>query len=172
MYFALIAVVWVAGRSRRARAARPADPGLQEERYRLVLQGIAAAKELQLRGRALFYADEAVTRTRGINAALRGRAVVNGSLRYVLETSLVVGAVLIVAAAGLTGGRDAALPAVGLVLAAAFRLLPALNQVLFLDNQVQFNSPAIDFVEEELKTFGDARAKLPQPRPAVPAAAA
>ena len=48
------------------------------------------------------------------------------------------------------------LPAVGLVLAAAFRLLPALNQVLFLINQVQYNGPAIDLVEEEMKTFGDA----------------
>jgi ABC-type multidrug transport system fused ATPase/permease subunit len=153
VYFAAIAAVWIRGvRGGLARRGLRIL-GLQEEQFRLVMQGLSAAKELQLRGRALFYADEAVARTRSINAAGRGVAVVNGSLRYVLETALVIGAVVIVAVAGLIAGRDAALPAVGLVLAAAFRLLPALNQVLFLYHQVQYNGPAIDLVEEELKTF-------------------
>jgi ATP-binding cassette subfamily C protein len=71
-----------------------------------------------------------------------------------LETSLVIGAVLVVGVAGSTSGRDAVLPAVGLVLAGAFRLLPALNQMLFLTNSVQFSRGAIDFVEQELETFG------------------
>jgi ABC-type multidrug transport system fused ATPase/permease subunit len=75
-------------------------------------------------------------------------------LRYLLETSLVVGAVLVVGVAGVTSGRDAALPAVGLVLAGAFRLLPALNQMLFLTNQVHYNSSATAFVERELEMFG------------------
>ena len=52
-----------------SRGAASACRSFAEERFRLILQGIAAAKELQLRGRALFYADEAVTRTRGINTA-------------------------------------------------------------------------------------------------------
>ena len=89
-----------------------------------------------------------------INAAQRVATVANGSLRYMLETSLVIGAVLVVGVAGVTGGRDAVLPAVGLVLAGAFRLLPALNQILFLTNSVQFSYGAIDFVERELETFG------------------
>jgi ABC-type multidrug transport system fused ATPase/permease subunit len=76
------------------------------------------------------------------------------SLRYVLETSLVFGAVLVVAAAGLTGGRASVLPAIGLVLAGAFRLLPAFGQMLSLTNQVQFSGPAIGFAERELETFG------------------
>ena len=154
VYFTIICLVWVrvarGGLTRRGREVQE----LQEERYRFVIQGIAAAKELQLRGRSLLYADGAIARTRGINAALRGASVANGSLRYLLETSLVVGSVLVVAVAGLADGRSAALPAVGLVLAGAFRLLPALNQILFLSNQVQFNSSSIEFVEEELRTFG------------------
>ena len=153
VYFTVLSATWVrsvrGSLSRRGRRVQE----LQETRFRLILQGLAAAKELQLRGRARFYADEAVTRTRGINAATRGSNVVNGSLQYVLSTALVVAAVLIVGVADLVGGRNAALPAVGLVLAAAFRLLPALNQVLFLVNQVQYNGPALDLVEEELRTF-------------------
>ena len=153
VYFVVIAVAWmrvVRGALAR-RGLRVLE--LQEERYRLVMQSISAAKELQLRGRTRFYADTAVARTRGINSAMRGPSVANGSLRYLLETSLVVGAVLVVGVAGLANGRDAALPAVGLVLAGAFRFLPALNQVLFLSNQVQYNTPAIDLVEQELATF-------------------
>jgi ABC-type multidrug transport system fused ATPase/permease subunit len=155
VYFALIGVLWVrvvrGGLARRGRRVQ----ALSGERYRLVMQGLAAAKELQLRGRALFYAEGAVARTRGINAATRVANVANGSLRYMLETSLVIGAVLVVGVAGATSGREAVLPAVGLVLAGAFRLLPALNQILFLTNSVQFSGGAIDFVEQELETFGD-----------------
>jgi ATP-binding cassette, subfamily B, bacterial PglK len=162
VYFSLLALIWARGvRGTLARRGQRTQH-LQQERFQLILQGIAAAKELQLRGRALFYADEAVTRTRGINAATRGLVVVNGGLRYVLEAALVVGALLIVGAADVVGGRSAVLPAVGLVLAAAFRLLPALNQVLFLVNAVQYNGPAIDLVEEEMRTFGDI------PAPATP----
>jgi len=154
VYFALIGVLWArvvrGGLQRRGRRVQE----LSAERYRLVMQGLAAAKELQLRGRSLFYADGAVAQTREINSALRVASVANGSLRYMLETSLVIGAVLIVGVAGATSGRDAALPAVGLVLAGAFRLLPALNQILFLTNSVQFNTSATDFVGNELQTFG------------------
>lgn len=160
-YFSLVAFAWVRvvrnGLARRGLRVQD----LQKERYRLVLQGIAAAKELQLRGRALFYADGAAKRTRGINAAMRVANVATGSLRYMLETSLVVGAVLVVAAAGLTGGRSAVLPAVGLVLAGAFRLLPALSQMLYLSNQVHFNGPAIGVVERELETFGSFARETP-----------
>jgi len=154
VYFAFICVLWVrvvrGGLTRRGRLVQE----LSAERYRLVMQGLAAAKELQLRGRALFYAEGAVARTRAINTAVRVANVANGSLRYMLETSLVLGAVLVVAVAGSTSGRDAVLPAVGLVMAGAFRLLPALNQILYLTNSVQFGHGALEFVERELDTFG------------------
>jgi ABC-type multidrug transport system fused ATPase/permease subunit len=154
VYFFLIGLIWVRGvRGGLARRGLMVQE-LQAERFRLILQGLSAAKELQLRGRALPYADEAVARTRSINSASRGLGVVNGSVRYMLESSLVVGAVLIVGSADLVGGRNAALSAVGLVLAAAFRLLPAISQLLFLVNQVQYNGPALDLVEEQVTTFG------------------
>ena len=154
VYFAVIATLWGRGIRRPLFWRGRRIQELSAQRYKLVLQGISAAKELQLRGRALYYAESAAERTRGINRAMRIVTVANGSLRYLLETALVVGAVLVVAVAGLTSGRDAALPAVGLVLAGAFRLLPALNQVLFLNNQVQFSAAAVDIVEQELRTFG------------------
>ena len=148
-YFIFVAFVWVRvvrrGLTRRGRLVQE----LTDERFKLVLQGIAAAKELELRGRSLFYADAAVDRTRRINRAARGATVVNSSLRYVLETALVVGTGLIVAVAMLAGGRESVLPAVGLVLAAAFRLLPALNRILFVVNQVQYSKPALDIVEDD-----------------------
>lgn len=146
-YFMVLAFLWVrivrGGLTRRGNLIQ----GLTEERFKLVLQGISAAKELELRGRSLFYVDAAVDRTRKINRAARAATVVSSSLRYVLETALVVGTGLVVAVAALTGGRESILPTVGLVLAAAFRLLPALNRILFVLNQVQYNKPALDIVE-------------------------
>jgi HlyD family secretion protein len=154
IYFTLVAFGWVYGvRNGLARHGRRAQE-LQQERYQLVLQGIGATKELQLRGRSVVFAKEASAATRGILAAMRVGNITGLSLRYVLETSLVFGAVLVVAAAGLTGGRATVLPAIGLVLAGAFRLLPALGQMLSLTNQVQFSGPAIGFAERELETFG------------------
>jgi ATP-binding cassette, subfamily B, bacterial PglK len=164
VYFALIGLAWVRSARRRFVESGDRQQRLQEERGRLMLQGLGAAKELQLRGRALFYADQAVERTRGLNAAIRGVTVASLSVRYVLETSLVVGATLIVAVAGFTGGRDSVLPAIGLVLAGAFRFLPALNQILYLTNQIQFNVPARDVVDEELRTFGAFADEHPTPR--------
>jgi ATP-binding cassette, subfamily B, bacterial PglK len=154
VYFVLIALAWtrIVRRGLALRGHRVQQ--LQSERYRLILQGIAAAKELQLRGRAKFYADEAADHTRTINKAMRVVGVANASLRYMLESALVIGAVIVVAAAGSTGGRESVLPAVGLVLAASFRFLPALNQVLFLTNSVRFSAPAIDLVEQEVRSFG------------------
>jgi ATP-binding cassette, subfamily B, bacterial PglK len=154
IYFTLVALGWIFGvRNGLARHGRRAQQ-LQQQRYQLVLQGIAATKELQLRGRSLIFAREASASTRGILAANRVSNVAGLSLRYVLETSLVFGAVLVVAAAGLTGGRATVLPAVGLVLAGAFRLIPALNQMLYLTNSVQFSGPAIGFVQRELEIYG------------------
>jgi ABC-type multidrug transport system fused ATPase/permease subunit len=154
IYFVLIALAWtrVVRRGLATRGQRVQE--LQGERYRLILQGIAAAKELQLRGRARFYAEEAAGHTRTINRAMRVVGVANASLRFMLESALVLGAVIVVGAAGFTGGRESVLPAVGLVLAASFRFLPALNQVLFLTNTVRFSAPAIDLVEQEVRTFG------------------
>lgn len=154
VYFALISIAWARGVRNALFQRGQRIQKLTAERYRLVLQGVSAAKELQLRGRALYFAEGAADRTRGINSAMRVVTVVNGSLRYLLETSLVIGAVLVVGVAGFTSGRSAALPAVGLVLAGAFRLLPALNQVLFLSNQAQYSVAAIDLVETELGLFG------------------
>jgi ATP-binding cassette, subfamily B, bacterial PglK len=154
VYFMVIAAAWVRGVHNGLRRRGRRLQLLTKERYRFVLQALAAAKELQLRGRSLFYAEGATVRTRGILAAMRVSNLASGSLRYMLETSIVLGAVLVVAAAGLTGGRETVLPAVGLVLAGAFRLVPALQQMLFLSNQVQFSGPAIGIVQAELESFG------------------
>jgi ATP-binding cassette subfamily C protein len=70
-----------------------------------------------------------------------------------LQTALVTGTVLVIVVAGATGGEASMLSAVGLVMAAAFRLLPALNQVIYLANTVQYNLPAIDLLERELESF-------------------
>ena len=128
------------------------------------MQGIAAAKELQLRGRALFYAEGAVERTRGINAATAGG---DGRQRqpalHARDLARDRRGARRRRRRRRPAGAIAALPAVGLVLAGAFRLLPALNQILFLTNSVQFSSPAIDLVEHELETFGAYADQPPEP---------
>ncbi len=153
-YFAVLAYAWlrVTRTTLRRRGQRLSD--LHEQRARYLLQSIAASKELQLRGRSVPYANRTIDRTAAIHSSSRVVQVLNGSLRYVFETALVLGAVLVVAVAGARGGQNAALPAVGLVLAAAFRLLPALNRALFVISNVQVHRAALDVVEDELAVFG------------------
>ena len=68
-YFCVVAIVWVrvvrGGLARRGQARKE----LQAERFKFVLQGISAAKELQLRAGKPFYANEAIQRTRAIDAS-------------------------------------------------------------------------------------------------------
>lgn len=153
VYFALISVVWTRSARGTLRSRGAHIQVLQAERYRHLMQGFGAAKELQLRGRALFYADHAVATTREVNAEMRGVNVLNGSVGTMLQSALVIGTLLVVAVAGETGGRAAALPAVGLVLAAALRLLPALSQMIALANTVHYGLPGIDLIEQELASF-------------------
>jgi len=151
IYFAVVGAVWI--RLLRARLARSGQrvQELEAERYRYMLQGLGAATELQLRGRQSFYVEAATTGTWGITRARLTFDTLSGSRRYVLESALVIGAALVVVATDAIGGEHSVLPAVGLVLAGAFRLLPALNQVLFLANQVQFGGPSTAIIEQELE---------------------
>jgi len=165
-YFAVLAAAWVWGLrnilSRRGQRLQR----LTEERMRLIMQGIGAAKELQLRGRTLFYAEAGVARTREIQRLARLAQVASGSTRYLLETALVGGAVVVVLVAGSTQGNEAGLAAVGLILAGAFRLLPALNRVLFLINQVHYYAPSIDSVERDLHDLSAMAADAPEQKDA------
>ena len=164
VYFALISVAWTRGVRDALKRRGEGVQNLQEQRFRLVMQGLGAAKELRLRGRATFYAETAVATTRRMNSAMRGVAVLNYGLRGMLETALVTGTLIVVAVAGATNGRASTLPAVGLVLAAALRLLPALNQVISLGNAVQYNLPAIGLLERELEGFDRMQAQAPTQR--------
>ncbi len=153
VYFTLLSVGWTRSVRGAFRRRGESVQELQEERYRLLMQGFASAKELQLRGRALFYAETAIAATRKINSAMRGVGVLSGSIGTMLQTALVTGTVLVVVVAGATGGEASMLPAVGLVMAAAFRLLPALNQLISLSNTIQYNLPSIGLLEGELESF-------------------
>ena len=163
VYFGASGSIWVRGVRGQAAVARTGRPGASaEERSGSILQGIAAAKELQLRGRALFYADEAVVRTRSINAASRGLGVVNGSLRYVLEATLVVGALLIVGSAELVGGRSASCPPSASCSPPPSGFSRRSTRCSSSSTQVQYNGPAIDLVEDEVR---DLRTSTPRAGP-------
>jgi ATP-binding cassette, subfamily B, bacterial PglK len=170
VYFTIITVAWTRGVRGTLKRRGTSVQELQAERYRLVIQGLGAAKELQLRGRALFYAETAVGTTRKINAATRAVSVLSSSVRNMLETSLVFGTMLVVIVAGLTGDRASTLPTVGLVLASAFRVLPALSSVIGLINSVHYNLPSIRLLETELAGFDSAEAPagMEQPSERIP----
>ncbi len=125
LYLLLLGAVlffWIA---RRARVAGEVNVIYSMRTARLILEIIAAMKEVTLRNKEAEVADVVVqTRTEGS----RARANMNflGELpRYALETGLVGGFVLIGGVGFLLGGIEQAVAAVGLFALAGFRVAPS-----------------------------------------------
>lgn len=125
LYLLLLGAVlffWIA---RRARVAGEVNVTYTMRTARLILEIIAAMKEVTLRNKEAEVADVVVqTRT----ASSRARANMNflGELpRYALETGLVGGFVIIGGMGFLLGGVEQAVPAVGLFALAGFRVAPS-----------------------------------------------
>lgn len=83
--------------------------------------------------------------------ANRVLGLLSSSTRYLLEAALIIGLVLIVVAGALTGGAQAALLSLGIVVVAGFRVLPAFTSMVNTVNAIRASSPAISLLEDELR---------------------
>lgn len=111
--------------ARRARVAGEVNVNFSMRTARLILEIIAAMKEVTLRNKEQEVAD-VVVETRTASAQARANLSFLGELpRYALEAGLVGGFVLIGGAGYLSGGIEAAISAVGLFALAGFRVAPS-----------------------------------------------
>ena len=152
LYFLLLGAVlffWIA---KRARVAGAVNVTYSMRSSRLILEIIGAMKEVTLRHKEAEVAD-VVVRTR--TASSRARANMNflGELpRYVLETGLVGGFVIVGGAGFLLGGVEQAVAAVGLFALAGFRVAPA---VIRFQSQVSGMIAASEYARQVLVEIAD-----------------
>lgn len=158
VYFALASLVWVRAARPRLERAGSQTMRMAEGQLRAVAEGAAAAKELELRGRATAYASNALLFTARKVAAERVARTIAYSQRYVFEVILVTGILAVVVVASLVGQGDSLLILLGLIAAAAFRMLPAVGRVLAFVNESRYVESALAGIETELRE-GDAAQK-------------
>lgn len=160
VYLGLIGAVlffWVTKRSRRAGRV-----GLKYSLKvsRLITEMVGALKEVTLRNKAGEVAE--VVRENRVHST-RARANVRflGQLpRYVLETAIVGGFVLVGAAGYLLGGVSEALTSVALFSLAGFRMAPSIVRFQSVVSQVTANLPHAQRVVDEIKRSEATRLRL------------
>jgi ABC-type bacteriocin/lantibiotic exporter with double-glycine peptidase domain len=137
---------------RRPIAARGQQ--LQSEAERMnssLVDLVGGIKELTIRGTVGAYVDRFTESARHYLAAYRVISVSNQALRYVLEALMIVGVALVIGVATLTNSTTAVLVSMGVLLAAGFRLLPALNTILTSVNSIRAFDPAVRIVDHDVR---------------------
>lgn len=160
VYLGLVGAVlffWVTRRSRQA--------GRVSLRYslkvsRLITEMVGALKEITLRNKAEEVAD-VVRENRVHSTRARSNVRFLGQLpRYVLETAIVGGFVLVGVAGYWNGGEAGALTAVALFSLAGFRMAPSIVRFQSVVSQVTANLPHAQRVADEIRRSESSRQLL------------
>ncbi|MBM7830037.1 ABC-type multidrug transport system fused ATPase/permease subunit [Agromyces cerinus] len=117
---------------------------------RLITEAVATLKEITLRG-ATSGIEDAVHENRTV--ASRSRASVSFLSivpRFVLESALIIGFLLVGAVGWLTGGMSGAIGAIALFAVAGFRIVPSLTRFQAILNQMHSNAPFAELVVDEI----------------------
>lgn len=133
---------------------------VNSNRIVLLLQEIISAlKEITLRGNE-HEVESAVRDLRGPTAKVRADVQFYRQVpRFVLETGLVMGFLVIGAVGYVSGGQTNAITSVALFAVAGFRLIPALTRLQSTQNQILTTSAFADQVVKDIRFAEDAVAR-------------
>ncbi len=121
-------------------------------RFKVAGEALGGIKDLKLLGREQPFIDQFSTAARRYASTQATSRIISDLPRYALETIAFGGIVLIVIYLLARGqGMDQVVPLVGLYAFAAYRLMPALQQVFDGISTIRFNTAALDLLHEELK---------------------
>jgi ATP-binding cassette, subfamily B, bacterial PglK len=119
--------------------------------FQHLMQGLGGAKDVKLLGRETDFLDR--FKTHNVQSARVGQwlSVLQQMPRLGIELLMVGGLVTLVLTM-VARDRDLAtiVPTLGLFAAAAFRLAPSVNRILFALEMLRFEMPVLDALEEEL----------------------
>jgi ABC-type multidrug transport system fused ATPase/permease subunit len=119
-----------------------------------VIELVGGIKELTIRGSADTYLNRYGEAIAKFLEAFRLITVTNQAMRYLLEILMIAGAAFVIGFATFTGSTTV-LVSIGVLLAGGFRMIPALNMLLFSINTIRSYEPGVAVVEDELARLGD-----------------
>lgn len=138
----------------RHRIVLWAEAGQQHERLRLqhLQQGFEGINEIKLMGVESYILQGYARHNTGSASSLQRQAFLSALPRLWLE-SLVVGAIGVYVIAAVHSGTQASVlvPTMGLLGAAAFRLMPSVNRLLQAIQGIRFSMPALQTITNELE---------------------
>lgn len=118
---------------------------------RWVNQSLGGTKEIRVLGREQFFVAGFTADATSVGEASIHLNKINQSPRLYFETLLVAAIALAVAAAWFRGETGSSyLPTLGLMGAAAFRLLPAVNRIVATSANIRYHRSAVDAVEADV----------------------
>lgn len=167
VYLGLVGAVLFVWVSRRAKQAGRVNVTYTMITVRLMTEIIGAMKELTLRGK-IGQAAEVVTDNRKFTTRARANVQFLGQVpRFVLESAIVGGILLIGVVGFAVGGEAAALTSVALFAVAGFRLAPSVVRFQAVISQMTANTPHARVVLDQLWSSERSVAHLDS-RPALP----
>lgn len=147
----IYAVVFVSIRGRVSDLGR-ASKAANRERFRLASEILNGIKELRILGRDEAYRERFAQHSTVFVTGQWMSSALSLLSRYAIET-VAFGSMIVLVLYLLTTHQDfrAALPMLTLYALAAYRLLPAFQQIFGSATVIRFNLSALDAVEEELR---------------------
>jgi ATP-binding cassette, subfamily B, bacterial PglK len=136
----------------RTRAAADASFRGQAAVLKTMQQALATYKELLVRGRSWIFADLASAQRREVANAQAQMTFIHALARYVLEGGLILGLVIVAAAAGLAGGTANISASIVLFAAAGLRVLPAIAKFQANVSTARYRAPFVRSVLTNLET--------------------
>lgn len=152
VYLAIIAAILYWGISRRALVAGRVNQRYSFRVATLITEMVGALKEITLRqklrevGQVVHVNRERSTRAR---ANIQFLSVVP---KYVIESALVGGFLLVGAVGYFTGGRDQALAAIAFFAVAGFRMVPSITGFQAAMTQTSAAMPHVEAVERDIRS--------------------
>ncbi len=145
-------LIWALARKVLRRVGKESMQS-HRDRCKIVLEGLSGIKQLKLSGSEHVYADR-YAQVSEVAALARAKLQVIGTLpRYALELVAFGGMfVVLLYLIAVEGDLETAVPTLGALALAAYRLMPGLQQMFHAVSQVRFSLPTFDAVYRDAST--------------------
>ncbi len=134
---------------------------LVERQLQNVQQGIGGIKEIKILGRENFFLDKFKIDTNKIANVIFRSSVISGTPRLIVEFFAVLSLFIIIFYLSLTGKPYLEiLPILGLFLAAAYKIVPSCNKILFMANRIKFSTKTAEKIIGLLNEFKESKEEI------------
>lgn len=132
----------------------------QGQRMQHLFQGINGSKDIKILGREKYFLEQFSIQNSALNDILKKVLILQGLPKIFLELLLIYGLVLLITIMLFQGqAYSLMLPTIGVLLTAAFRLIPGIGGLMSYGQGIKYGLPAIDLLYNEfsmLQTYKSA----------------